>query len=401
VNRPTLSKSLACRYACDKLPYDLGMTTPIPIDLPVKPRVLIADDSRIVRATLIKHIEGLFDFREALNGEEAWETLLIDPTIRVVITDLTMPKLDGYGLLQRIRASKISRIREIPVVVVSGSDESEERARAKAAGANDLITKGIGTAQLLSRLDVLSKLVTPQRDFERGLEALVRNAPAEAVHSLPSPEIMRGEAQGLLAASIKHKRNFVVLDICIALAGTERDPPSDIVSAVGRLLQQTIRQTDYVAQTGAIRFTVATGSISLTAAHAFGERICKAIAAADLGKERSTSLVASCGVAALIGDGAEESATLAFMMESAHRRATLGMERGVTGVVGPKEESSFNAARIVQPQPEPPSEVPDVATLVNWIKEGRQAEVLPYIGRLPSDLQPLVDLLLKQSGHIK
>ena len=92
-------------------------------DIPVKPRVLIADDSRIVRAMLIKHIEGMFEFREALDGEQAWETLLLDQSIRVVITDLTMPKLDGYGLLQRIRTSKIARIRNIPVVVVSGSDE--------------------------------------------------------------------------------------------------------------------------------------------------------------------------------------------------------------------------------------------------------------------------------------
>ncbi|MBS0307756.1 MAG: response regulator, partial [Proteobacteria bacterium] len=44
------------------------------VEIPVKPRVLIADDSKIVRATLIKHIQGMFEFREALNGEEAWET---------------------------------------------------------------------------------------------------------------------------------------------------------------------------------------------------------------------------------------------------------------------------------------------------------------------------------------
>lgn len=138
------------------------MTAPASIDSPGKPRVLIADDSRIVRTMLIKHIEGMFEFREALDGEQAWETLLVDPSIRVVITDLTMPKLDGYGLLQRIRSSKINRIRNIPVVVISGSDERQERDRAMAAGATDLIIKGIGAAQLLSQLDVLSRLASPQ-----------------------------------------------------------------------------------------------------------------------------------------------------------------------------------------------------------------------------------------------
>ena len=44
-----------------------------PLRSSIKPRILIADDSRIVRATLIKHIQGLFEFREALDGEQAWK----------------------------------------------------------------------------------------------------------------------------------------------------------------------------------------------------------------------------------------------------------------------------------------------------------------------------------------
>ena len=106
----------------------------------------------------------------------------------MVISDLTMPKLDGYGLLKRIRASKIRRIRNMPVVVVSGSDEQAERDRAKAAGATDLITKGIGTGQLLSRLDILSKLVSTQNEFERGLEALVHSTATDDHVELPSPQ---------------------------------------------------------------------------------------------------------------------------------------------------------------------------------------------------------------------
>ncbi|MGB6056113.1 MAG: response regulator, partial [Burkholderiaceae bacterium] len=134
------------------------MPSAAPTELRVKPRVLIADDSRIVRATLIKHIDGLFEFREAVDGEQAWATLLADSGIRVLITDLMMPKLDGYGLLRRIRACAIDRIRELPVIVISGSDQLEERERARAAGATDLITKGVATAQLLSRLDALARL---------------------------------------------------------------------------------------------------------------------------------------------------------------------------------------------------------------------------------------------------
>ena len=69
----------------------------------VSPRVLIVDDSRIVRVTLIKHLKGAYEIREEGDGEAGWQALMVDPDIQVVLSDLTMPKLDGYGFLERIR----------------------------------------------------------------------------------------------------------------------------------------------------------------------------------------------------------------------------------------------------------------------------------------------------------
>jgi hypothetical protein len=53
----------------------------------------------MVRATIIKLIKGRFDVREEGDGEAGWQTLMLDPGIQVLISDLSMPKLDGYGLL--------------------------------------------------------------------------------------------------------------------------------------------------------------------------------------------------------------------------------------------------------------------------------------------------------------
>jgi two-component system, cell cycle response regulator len=325
------------------------MTTPTSIDIAVKPRVLIADDSRIVRATLIKHIEGMFEFREALDGEEAWETLLTDPNIRVVITDLTMPKLDGYGLLQRIRSSTIGRIRDIPVVVVSGSDESAERERVLTAGANDLITKGIDTAQLLSRLDVLSQLVTSQGEFERSLERLVRDGGGPADIELLSPDELHSQAETQLASALRHKKNFVVLNVCIglkhaSLAGKAIAPPTTVADAVGQLLLRTVRQTDHVAKTGKAEFTLATGSINFDAARGFAERVCKAIAGASLLKDERISFIASCGLVSLAEAEAEsDTASVTAMTARAHARAVLGLDCSMTGVIGLEEEIKLKA----------------------------------------------------------
>jgi CheY-like chemotaxis protein len=408
------------------------------IDMPSKPRVLIADDSRIVRATLIKHIQGMFEFREALDGEQAWETLLIDPSIRVVITDLTMPKLDGYGLLTRIRSSEISRIRDLPVVVVSGSDEREERDRAMAAGATDLITKGIGTAQLLSRLDILSKLVNTQREFERSLEVLVRNRATNNAIELASTQVLQEQSEAMLNNAIQQSKNFFILHICVgfrhsALAGSPMRPPSTVVSAIGQLLQRTIRQTDSVAQTSKAEFTLATGSVTFDSAHNFAQRLCNAIANANLVRDDRMTFIACCGLASLSELDADETAVpskLGLLREAAHRRAIYGLNHGITGVIGLDEESAIKnnggvaqaakAASTVTVQESPITKrdsdgvallsesldmrnpnvtSPELATLLQWIKEGKQDQVMQHIGKLSVELQPLVDLMLRQSKH--
>jgi PleD family two-component response regulator len=388
------------------------MLTDSPAAISLKPRILIADDSRIVRATLIKHIEGMFEFREALDGEQAWEAILIDPSIRVVISDLTMPKLDGYGLLKRIRASKISRIRNMPVVVVSGSDEQAERDRAKAAGATDLITKGIGTAQLLSRLDILSKLVSTQNEFERGLEALVNSSDAGDHVELPSPDEWAMRAEDMRSSAVRQNRNFVILNACIGLKHPELDaypaaPPSSVITAIGQLLHRTVRQTDCVARTGDNEFTIATGSIHFDSARNFAERVCRAIANANLVRDGQLAMIASCGVVSVsectAADGAD---MLEQMRDMARERAVLGLRNAITGVIGAEEESllqqggslpGIGAPQTLSGSQDKAADLAiDLATLLRWVKEGKEDQVLLHINKLSAELQPLLDLLLSR-----
>ena len=388
------------------------MTTSL--DISIKPRVLIADDSRIVRATLIKHIEGLFEFREALDGEQAWEILLLDPNIRVVITDLTMPKLDGYGFLKRIRASKISRIRNIPVVVVSGSDEQEERDRAKAAGATDLITKGIGTAQLLSRLDVLSKLVATQDEIERNLEGLFQNTQGGLTFALPSLATLKAQAELMLENAVLHGKNFVILNARVALRRGDLAqltvPPPSVINAIGELLQRTVRQSDCVAKTGEAEFTLATGNIQFESARNFAQRLCAAIASAKLVNGDSMPIVASCGMVSLSefgGAGDAAALNVGVLRTIAQRRAVLGIDHAVSGVVGPEEEAAFLRGPIsLAPDPVAKAESaevhaapPDIVTMLRWMKEGREDKVLMHMGELSAELKPLVDLMMARERH--
>jgi two-component system chemotaxis response regulator CheY len=75
---------------------------------------------------------------EANNGQDAWDAIERDPSISVVITDIEMPIMNGWKLLERIRGSV--QFKDIPVLVITGSGTKEE---VLAAGANAFMSKPI------------------------------------------------------------------------------------------------------------------------------------------------------------------------------------------------------------------------------------------------------------------
>src|SRR5919204_5008261 len=97
--------------------------------------VLVVDDSKFVRTTFATILRPSFSVREEADGEAGWTAIERDPAIVMVLTDLDMPKLTGFALINRIRSSTDQRIRELPVVVISGNEEAGAKERAREAGA--------------------------------------------------------------------------------------------------------------------------------------------------------------------------------------------------------------------------------------------------------------------------
>src|SRR5256885_6967375 len=108
-----------------------------------KPHVLVADDSRVIRKAVTKILGNDFELVEADDGEAAWQQIERDQRIEVLMTDIEMPKLDGYGLICRVRAADESRLRDLPIIVITGAEDETTRERAYACGATDFITKPI------------------------------------------------------------------------------------------------------------------------------------------------------------------------------------------------------------------------------------------------------------------
>ncbi|HET89198.1 MAG TPA: hybrid sensor histidine kinase/response regulator [Chloroflexi bacterium] len=103
-------------------------------------RILVVDDS-ITTRTLEKNIleAAGYDVQLATDGQEALNAIATGGPPDLVVSDVVMPRLDGFGLTQRIRED--SRLAEIPVILVTSLDSPEDKARGIEVGADAYITK--------------------------------------------------------------------------------------------------------------------------------------------------------------------------------------------------------------------------------------------------------------------
>jgi two-component system chemotaxis sensor kinase CheA len=104
------------------------------------PLVLCVDDSFTTR-TLVKSIVEAAGYptKQAADGLEAWNILQSEP-VKLVVTDVQMPRMDGFELTRAIR--KDAKTKNLPVILVTSLDSPEERAEGVDAGADAHIVKG-------------------------------------------------------------------------------------------------------------------------------------------------------------------------------------------------------------------------------------------------------------------
>lgn len=101
--------------------------------------VLVVDDSITTRTLEQSVIEAAgYQVSVAVDGQDAWEKLQQEP-VDLVVSDVEMPRMTGFDLCRRMRASK--RFAEVPVVLVTGMETAEDRALGLEVGADAYILK--------------------------------------------------------------------------------------------------------------------------------------------------------------------------------------------------------------------------------------------------------------------
>jgi signal transduction histidine kinase/DNA-binding response OmpR family regulator len=141
-----------------------------PLDGAAGQRVLIADDNIDMRTYLQNLLQAAgFQIETVGDGEQA----LIAARERkpdLVLSDVMMPKLDGFGLLAALRGD--SGLRDVPVLLLSARAGEEAKVEGFAAGANDYLVKPFSARELVARVRANLDLATLRRESQQALRRL-------------------------------------------------------------------------------------------------------------------------------------------------------------------------------------------------------------------------------------
>ncbi len=356
-----------------------------------KPRVLIADDSRIVRAALVQHLKDRFDIREVTDGEAAWQAILLDSSIRVVISDLTMPKVDGFELLNRVRSSKVQRIRELPIVIISGEEETAERERAAGVGATDFIRKGVGGAELLARMEVLVRLSSTREALADSQASLESSRTVDTDTELLNLPFFDKQVEKLVSYARRNLSDVAVICVRIELSLSSSDTwdgeADQRLKLVGRAIAASIRLEDLGTRSDKYEFCVATPSSGLSGVLRFAARLRKVLENAETagpGVEVWTCI----GVATLSEELRRSAEELRALAQKRAEKAQQNRSRRIILGTGDGEAGS------VEPQPVEGSM--DINLALALIRAGRTTEVVPHLPRLLHQVAPLLKLVRLQ-----
>lgn len=119
-------------------------------------RILAVDDSRTIRDMLSLTLnQAGFTPHLADDGVHGIETLEeMSPPPDVIITDINMPRLDGFGFIDAVR--KIEKYRAIPILVLTTESASDLKQRAREAGATGWIVKPFEPKKLIRALQMVT-----------------------------------------------------------------------------------------------------------------------------------------------------------------------------------------------------------------------------------------------------
>jgi diguanylate cyclase (GGDEF)-like protein len=259
----------------------------------VRARLLIADDEPDARVLLNEALGEEYDVLTAADGQEAVDLARAQHP-DLVLLDLNMPRLDGFEVLEQLRADPSTT--DMPVILVTARSDDAGKVRALDQGAVDYLQKPFSERELRARVERTLRLVRSQI-------ALRELAQTDPLTSLANLRAFRAR----LEDEVKRARRYRTPLTCVMADLDQLKPINDelghaagdrAIAQVAAVIREELRETDFGARYGGDEFVVLLPHTAAEEGRVFAERVCARIHATELRVgDRRLSLGASFGVA--------------------------------------------------------------------------------------------------------
>lgn len=246
------------------------------------PSILLVEDSQTTRALLSKYLAVTYRLIHAKDGAEAWDILQEETEIELVITDINMPRLTGHQLLVKIRKSDEPRFKNLPVIVMTTTDDNVDRNLAFLNGANDFLTKPVDEIELQARVNVHYKLARTIRELEASRRLLAEQATTDPLTHLKNRRAFfeNGTKHISMARRYGTDVSIIVADVDHFKKVNDthgHQAGDDALIAVARVLIDMTRTEDTVARIGGEEFAILLPDTNRLGAAVLAERIRHAV----------------------------------------------------------------------------------------------------------------------------
>jgi len=300
-------------------------------------RVLIVDDSKFVRTTFNRILSSSFAVREVADGEAGWQAIETDPSIVMVVSDLDMPKMDGFGLLQKVRGAADRRIKELPIIIISGNQNEAAKKRARDMGANDFISKEADAPEVLSRIDNLLKLVKTSHDLEDNKQVIEQTVTHDPLTGTLTPHTLMIEGRKHFSHAKRHTSHLSVMGFRIdshaeIAKSAGKDVADQLLARIAKLVTSNLRTEDSIGRAAETTFIVISGGPGAVQVMALARRLHEQMKAAQVAYRGQTlKIVSSFGVATLGNDQAAGIEDLIKLALQRLQRAGSGAGERIVG----------------------------------------------------------------------
>jgi len=356
-----------------------------------QPHLLVVDDSRLMRHAIRKILGKEYNITEAVDGESAWTTLKQHTDIQLIFSDLSMPNLDGFGLLERIRSDADPAISSLPVVIITGSEDDDDvRAQAMHYGASDFISKPIGASQLRTRAKTHLNLKQTSKKLDQTASQLEEHSITDMLTGLNNKNYFDLRIDKDLSYAKRHQTELSIILLSIdhfnkLFLEYGKPVTNELLKQVATIGRNNTRNEDTLARIGLSRLAFILPSTDLAGAQCISERICEQVNDMQVkAGDTQLNISVSLGIASFTEQTTQDTSAFLTGTENCLERAHQQPGCSIVHDTHAEDTSADQSGSLATP--------PDMNTAVEMASSDDSIQLHPYLGMLLARLLPLLTL---------